>query len=73
MISENEEVARCRVADRLRAAETEALRRQDKATRRATGATGPRHHLAAVLRNLANHLEPQPRRRSTGLSGILRS
>jgi ABC-type hemin transport system ATPase subunit len=73
MISENEEVAKHQVADHLHVARTDALRRQDRATRSLAGSTGPRHQLAAVLRQLANRLEPQPRRRSTGLSGILRN
>ena len=73
MITEHQEVARYQVEEKLRAAELRALRKEDRATRRATrraasGPSGPRHELATVLRRLADRLEPQPRHRRTGLS-----
>lgn len=70
MITEHQEVARHRVAEHIRTAESHALLRQTRAARRATGPTGPRHELAAVLRRLANRLEPQPHPRRTGLSVV---
>jgi hypothetical protein len=73
MITEHEEIARYRVAEQLRAAETRAQLRDDKPT-------GPRHSLATALRQLADRLEPASRRwvepqaparhRGTGLSII---
>jgi hypothetical protein len=66
MITEHQEIARYTVAEHLRAAEARALRKQQKADR----VSGPRHELAAVLRKMADRLEPQPRHRRTGLSVI---
>ncbi|GAA1548347.1 hypothetical protein GCM10009804_00870 [Kribbella hippodromi] len=77
MISEQQEVARYRVAEQVRAAEARA-HRSDRQPR-----GGPRKGLAAALRRLADKLEPvrstsdsfnqplpgpQPRHRGTGLS-----
>ncbi|HZX08677.1 hypothetical protein [Kribbella sp.] len=78
MISEQQEVARYRVAEQLRAAEARAQRRGRKPR------TSPREGLAGALRRLADKLEPssrrltepatraltetQPRHRGTGLS-----
>jgi hypothetical protein len=78
MISEQQEVARYRVAERLQAAEARAQRNEGKV--RST----PREGLAGALRRLADRLEPasrrlaepaarvlaepQPRPRRTGLS-----
>ncbi|TCM46082.1 hypothetical protein [Kribbella sp. VKM Ac-2568] len=71
MITEHQEVARYQVEEKLRAAELRALRKEDRATRRAaSGPSGPRHELATVLRRLADRLEPQPRHRRTGLSVV---
>jgi hypothetical protein len=85
MITEHQEVARYRVAEQLRAAEARAqrheARRTERSTERSTGQkqTGPRHGLAAVLRRLADRLEPiaaprvtEPvaRHRATGLSVV---
>lgn len=71
MISEQQEVARYKVAEQIRAAEQYALRRQDRTNRRAErGVSGPRRELAGVLRRLADRLEPQPRHRRTGLSVV---
>jgi hypothetical protein len=68
MITDHEEIARLRVAEQIRDAETHALQREDRATRRAAGPHGPRHELAGALRRLADRLEPPPRQRRTGLS-----
>ncbi|GAA2818957.1 hypothetical protein GCM10010522_40920 [Kribbella solani] len=77
MISEQQEVARYRVAEQLRAAEARAQRSGGKPR------SGPRKGLAGALRRLADKLEPvrstsesfnqpltgsQPRHRGTGLS-----
>jgi acyl-CoA reductase-like NAD-dependent aldehyde dehydrogenase len=78
MITEQQEVARYRVAEQLRAAEARARRNEGKI--RST----PREGLAGALRRLADRLEPasrrlaepaaraltepQPRHRRTGLS-----
>ena len=78
MITEQQEVARYRIAERVQAAEARALRRQY------TTRTSPREGLAGALRKLADRLEPasrrltepatrpltepQPRPRGTGLS-----
>jgi hypothetical protein len=78
MITEQQEVARYRVAEQLRVAEARARLHQDR-TR-----TSPRESLAIALRKLADRLEPasrrlaepvtrpltepQPRHRGTGLS-----
>lgn len=71
MITEHQEVARYQVEEKLRAAELRALRKEDRATRRAASApSGPRHQVATVLRRLADRLEPQPRHRRTGLSVV---
>jgi hypothetical protein len=56
MISENEEIARYRIAERVQAAEARALHRQD------TTRTSPREGLAGALRKLADRLEPASRR-----------
>jgi hypothetical protein len=70
MITQHEEVARYRAAEQLRAAEARALRKEDRAARRAAGPSGPRHELAGALRQLADRLDPQPRPRRTGLSVV---
>jgi hypothetical protein len=81
MITEHQEVARYRVAEQLRAAEARAQRHDARQTERSNGQkqTGPRHGLAAVLRRLADRLEPiaaprvtEPvaRHRATGLSVV---
>ncbi|HEY3560023.1 MAG TPA: hypothetical protein VGL05_21290 [Kribbella sp.] len=78
MITEQQEVARYRVAEQLRAAEARAHRNEGKIRRT------PREGLAGALRRLADKLEPasrrltepatramtepQPRHRGTGLS-----
>ncbi|WP_427887599.1 hypothetical protein ACQHIV_32070 [Kribbella sp. GL6] len=75
MITEQQEVARYRVAEQLRAAEARALQHDRKPR------TSPREGLAAALRRLADKLEPasrrltdptarpaDPRPRATGLS-----
>jgi hypothetical protein len=76
MITEHEEIARYRVAEHLHAAEVRAQRRDRKPAR----TRSPRHGLATALRRMADRLEPasrrlsepyvqpQPRRRGTGLS-----
>ncbi|MFK4083038.1 hypothetical protein ACI2LF_02945 [Kribbella sp. NPDC020789] len=76
MITEHQEVARYRVAEQVRAAETRALLHEnDEADR------GPRHGLATALRRLADKLEPltlpaaqarhaRPEHRGTGLSVV---
>lgn len=70
MITEHQEVARYRIAEQLHAAEVRALRKEDRAARRAARPGGPRHEVAGVLRRLADRLEPHPRQRSTGLSVV---
>lgn len=71
MISQQEEIARQRVAEQIRAAELRAQRNEYKESLRAEGhISGPRHELAGVLRRLADRLEPQPRHRRTGLSVV---
>lgn len=76
MITEHQEVARYRVADQVRAAETRALLHEHQSTD-----SGPRHGLAIALRRLADKLEPlttsvpqarhaRPEHRSTGLSVV---
>lgn len=70
MITEYQEVARCRVEDRIRAAELRAQRNELRAAAKAGRVSGPRHELAAVLRRLADRLEPQPRHRRPGLSVV---
>lgn len=71
MISQQEEIARQRVAEQIRAAELRAQRNEYKKSLRAEGhISGPRHELAGVLRRLADRLEPQPRHRRTGLSVV---
>ena len=78
MITEYQEIARYRVADRLRAAEARAQRNECKPVR--TGS--PRRSLAVALHRLADRLEPgsrrlaepriqqQSRHRGTGLSVV---
>jgi hypothetical protein len=71
MITVHEEVARHRIAEYIRAAESDALFREERAARRAAaGQHGPRHELASALRRLADRLEPHPRERRTGLSVV---
>ncbi len=70
MISEQQEVARYRVAEQVRAAELRAQHRDQLEDLDETGHRGPRHELAGVLRRLADRLEPQPRHRRTGLSVV---
>jgi undecaprenyl pyrophosphate synthase len=70
MITEHEEIARYRVAENIRTAESHALFREERAARRAARQYGPRHELARALRRLADRLEPQPRQRRTGLSVV---
>ncbi|MEV0282756.1 MULTISPECIES: hypothetical protein [unclassified Kribbella] len=70
MITEYQEVARCQVEDRIRAAELRAQRNELRAAAKDGRVSGPRHELAAVLRRLADRLEPQPQHRRTGLSVV---
>ncbi|GAA1566866.1 hypothetical protein GCM10009789_20450 [Kribbella sancticallisti] len=74
MISEQQEVARYRVAEQIRAAEVWAQRKEQRDEQRANRASRRhgvvRHGLAGVLRRLADRLEPQPRHRRTGLSVV---
>jgi hypothetical protein len=70
MITEQAEVARYRVAEQIRAAEAHALLKESKEAGRPAGSTGPRHELAGVLRRWADWIEPEQRRRSTGLSVV---
>lgn len=56
MITEQQEVARYRVAEQLRAAEARAHRNEGKIRRT------PREGLAGALRRLADKLEPASRR-----------
>ncbi len=70
MISEQQEVARYRVAEQVRAAEIRAQHREQLDDSDEAGGRGPRHELAGVLRRLADRLEPQPRHRRTGLSVV---
>jgi undecaprenyl pyrophosphate synthase len=70
MITEHEEIARYRVAENIRTAESHALFRNERAARRAARQYGPRHELASALRRLADRLEPHPRQRRTGLSVV---
>ena len=71
MISEQQEVARYRVAEQIRAAELRAQRKELCASLPDEARSGrARHELAGVLRRLADRLEPQPRHRRTGLSVV---
>jgi hypothetical protein len=70
MITEYQEVARYRVADRIQAAELRAQRNELRAAERAGRTGGPRHELAAVLRRLADRLEPLPRNHRPGLTVV---
>jgi hypothetical protein len=70
MITEHAEIARYRVAENIRTAESHALFREERAARRAARQYGPRHELASALRRLADRLEPQHRQRRTGLSVV---
>jgi hypothetical protein len=70
MITEHQEVARYRVAERLRAAEARAQRHEQREAAKAERVSGPRHELAGALRRLADRLEPQPRHRRPNLSVI---
>lgn len=67
MITEHQEIAKYRVAEQVRAAETHALLKESRA---AGPATGPRHELAGVLRRWADRIEPQAQTRRTGLSVV---
>jgi hypothetical protein len=70
MITEQQEVARYRVAEQVRAAEVRARRNEQREASGPAPSRGPRHELAGVLRRLADRLEPQPRPRRTGLSVV---
>lgn len=70
MISEQQEVARYRVAEQIKAAETRTKYKDQLGATGKTTLRGPRHELAGVLRRLADRLEPQPRHRRTGLSVV---
>jgi hypothetical protein len=75
IISEQQEVARQKVAEQIRTAELRAQRNelldgQADALLGETHRGWPRHELAGVLRRLADRLEPQPRHRRTGLSVV---
>ncbi|WP_433012058.1 hypothetical protein [Kribbella sp. CA-294648] len=71
MISEQQEVARYRVAEQIRAAELRAQRKELRESLPGEARNGrARHELAGVLRRLADRLEPQPRHRRTGLSVV---
>ncbi|MFC0624731.1 hypothetical protein [Kribbella deserti] len=60
MISENEEIARLRIEERIQQAEARAALHESS--------PGPRHQAASLLRRWADRLEPQPRVRRPALS-----
>jgi hypothetical protein len=64
MISETAEIARLRVAERVRAAEARARYAEES-----DGPHGPRHQLAGALRRMADLLEPPARRTPLSVSG----
>jgi hypothetical protein len=70
MITEHQEVARYRVAERIRIAEARARRQEVREALKVDRVSAPRHELAVVLRRLADRLEPQPRNRRPGLSVV---
>ena len=65
MITEQQEVARYRVAEQLRAAEARAQRLGGRVR------TSPREGLAGALRRLADKLEPSSRRLAEPASRLL--
>jgi ABC-type uncharacterized transport system ATPase component len=70
MITEHQEVARYKVAENVRIAETRARRQEVRDALKVDHVSAPRHSLATALRRLADRLEPQPRPRRTGLSVV---
>ena len=70
MITEQQEVARYQVAEKVRLAEARARRRQVREALKVDQVSAPRHTLATALRRLADRLEPQPHPRPTGLSVV---
>jgi hypothetical protein len=60
IINQHEEIARQRVAERIRAAEIRARGIDPDRTD-----NGPRHQVATVLRRMADWVEPPARRRTT--------
>jgi hypothetical protein len=70
MITEHQEIARLRIAEQVRAAETRAQLHEARTAGRSASWYGPRQELATVLRRMADRLEPNQPKRSTGLSVV---
>lgn len=64
------EIARHRLAERLRVTEHDAVRRDLRRTRRAARSSGARQRMAGALRRLADRLEPRQRQNRPSLSVV---
>jgi hypothetical protein len=69
MITEHQEVARYKIAERVAVAEARARRQEVHEALKVDHVSAPRRTLATALRRLADRLEPQSTRRP-GLSVV---